>query len=174
MLALHEGLNQELKHRYGEAGRCIDTSVVHPMWARTAIIDSWESSLSAAKTAVLSPVAIADRVVEQILSGRGGQIYVPASATNFSGLRGWPTWVCASVASCSRRFLLTRLVSSRSRSLFEILRRLPRRSSRRRVRRSSERRSMVGIFVGHGFLVCKCVEISRMVITSRYIYSTIS
>jgi len=98
VLALHEGLNQELKHRYGDAGRCIDTSVVHPMWARTAIIDSWEGSLAAAKTAVLSPEAIADRVVEQILSGRGGQVYVPASATNFSGLRGWPTWVRARIA----------------------------------------------------------------------------
>lgn len=93
VLALHEGLNQELKWRYGEAGRCINTSIVHPMWARTKIIESWEASMALAKTVVLPPEAIAGPVVEQILSGRSGQLYCPPSAVQVTAVRGFPTWL---------------------------------------------------------------------------------
>ncbi|KAJ9649696.1 hypothetical protein H2199_000475 [Coniosporium tulheliwenetii] len=106
VLALHEGmsplshfsyvptsLNQELKHRYGPNGRCIQTTVVHPMWAQTPLVKSWEDSLMASKTITLPPSAIADPVVKQVLSGRAGQIYVPESAGKFAGIRGWPHWL---------------------------------------------------------------------------------
>jgi len=93
VLALHEGLNQELKHRYGPNGRCIQTSVVHPMWARTPLIKDWESSLVAAKTFILPPEEVADKIVRQVLSGRSGQVYVPSHMSYISGIRGFPAWL---------------------------------------------------------------------------------
>ena len=87
------GLNQELKHRYGPNGRCIQTSIVHPMWAQTPLVKDWESSLVASKTFVLPPSEVSDRIVKHVLSGRSGQIYVPEGNTRFSGIRGFPAWL---------------------------------------------------------------------------------
>lgn len=93
VLALHEGLNQELKHRYGPNGRCIQTSIVHPMWAQTPLVQNWQASLTAAKTVVLPAHLISDAVIAQVLSGKAGQIYVPSAMSRFSGVRGWPNWM---------------------------------------------------------------------------------
>lgn len=86
------GLNQELKHRYSN-GRCIQTSIVHPMWARTPLVDTWKSSLVKNKAPVLEPRQVADVVVKQILSGRAGQCYVPGKYSLASGVHGWPHWL---------------------------------------------------------------------------------
>jgi all-trans-retinol dehydrogenase (NAD+) len=86
------GLNSELKTRYAD-GRCIQTTIVHPMWAQTPLIKDWESSLVASKTFVLPPSAIANPVVKQVLSGKSGQLYVPEGVKKFSGIRGWPAWL---------------------------------------------------------------------------------
>lgn len=63
------------------------------MWAQTPLIKDWEDSLVAAKTAILPPAYVADEIVKQVLSGRSGQVYVPGTMRNASGVRGFPAWV---------------------------------------------------------------------------------
>ncbi|EOD50916.1 Short-chain dehydrogenase/reductase SDR [Neofusicoccum parvum] len=94
VLALHESLVQELKHRY----RCpeIKTSIVHPHFTRTKLIAGFEESLKKRKRAapLLEPQDVADRMVKQILSGKSGQIFIPESTRILIPLvRGLPTWL---------------------------------------------------------------------------------
>jgi all-trans-retinol dehydrogenase (NAD+) len=63
------------------------------MWAQTPLLKDWESSLIASKTYVLPASAVSDKIVKQVLSGRSGQVYVPDSSANFSGIRGFPAWL---------------------------------------------------------------------------------
>jgi len=63
------------------------------MWAQTPLIKDWESSLVASKTFILPPEEVADKVVKQVLSGRSGQVFVPGSMRNMSGIRGFPAWL---------------------------------------------------------------------------------
>jgi len=92
VLAFHEGLVQELKHRYG----CpeIKLSSVHPTFVNTSLCDSYMKSVRLEKALVLEPQDVAEAVVKQILSGRSGQLFLP----NFpiaiaSGVRAWPIWL---------------------------------------------------------------------------------
>lgn len=91
VLALHEGLGQELKHRYNAPQ--IKTSVVHPIYVNTRLITSWRESLRTAKATLLEPETVADAVVAQIVSGRSGQIVLPAWMGPAAGVRGWPDWL---------------------------------------------------------------------------------
>lgn len=91
VLALHEGLGQELKHRYKAPQ--IKTSIVHPIYVNTTLITSYRDSLSTAKATLIEPETVADAVVAQILSRKSGQIILPASMTPAAGARGWPVWL---------------------------------------------------------------------------------
>ena len=90
-LALHEGLTQELKHRYNAPE--IKTSVVHPTYVRTKLITTYESSLQNSRALVITPESVANSVVKQIFSGRSGQIFAPSWMSVASGARGWPKWL---------------------------------------------------------------------------------
>jgi all-trans-retinol dehydrogenase (NAD+) len=63
------------------------------MWAQTPLVKDWQASLVASKTHVLPPSEVSDRIVKQVLSGRSGQLYVPENVRNYSGVRGFPTWL---------------------------------------------------------------------------------
>lgn len=93
VLALHETLNQELKHRY----HCpeIKTAIVHPYFTRTNIIADFVEQIEKRKSApILEPQDVAAAMVEQILSGKGGQLFMPKSTSILIPLvRGLPTWV---------------------------------------------------------------------------------
>ncbi|OCL08753.1 NAD(P)-binding protein [Glonium stellatum] len=91
VFAFHEGLNQELKHRY--AAPAVLTTSVHPNWVRTPLVKSWENSLNKTKSDVLTPKTVADAIVNQILSCRGGQLIIPGNLAKLSGLRGWTNWL---------------------------------------------------------------------------------
>ncbi|GME26202.1 Short-chain dehydrogenase/reductase SDR [Neofusicoccum parvum] len=93
VLSLHEGLNVELRNRYGPAGKNIVTSIVHPMWAQTSIISSWEASLRRTRTKILKPTDISDKIVTQVLRGEPAQIYVPKSMSAYVGIKAWPHWL---------------------------------------------------------------------------------
>ncbi|EKG17194.1 Short-chain dehydrogenase/reductase SDR [Macrophomina phaseolina MS6] len=93
VLSLHEGLNVELRNRYGPAGKHIVASIIHPMWARTPLVESWEASLVQTRTKLLTPADIADKIVRQVLRGEPAQLYVPAYGTLFTGFRSWPNWL---------------------------------------------------------------------------------
>ncbi|KAF4307937.1 Short-chain dehydrogenase/reductase SDR [Botryosphaeria dothidea] len=93
VLALHEGLNVELRNRYGPAGKYIIASIIHPVWAQTPIIESWNASLKHSRAKIFKPSDIADKIVRQVLRGEPAQMYVPDSAALTTGIRGWPNWL---------------------------------------------------------------------------------
>jgi len=91
VFAFHEGLNQELKHRY--FAPAVLTTSVHPNWVRTPLVKPWENSLKKTKSEVLTPQTVADAIVNQILSCTSGQIIIPTNLDKVSGLRGWTNWL---------------------------------------------------------------------------------
>ncbi|KAF2703485.1 NAD(P)-binding protein [Pleomassaria siparia CBS 279.74] len=90
VLTLHEGLNQELKHVY-KAPR-VRTTVVHPSWVRTAMIQDLMDSGSW-KESTLEPSEVAAAIVKQVCSGYGGRLILPSSLWWVAGLRVFPMWV---------------------------------------------------------------------------------
>ncbi|KAK4991567.1 hypothetical protein LTR50_001762 [Elasticomyces elasticus] len=74
VLCLHEALGQELKAFHGTSTSQIRLTVVHPTFARTAILAGKEELLERAGLQILAPEVVADAVVKQVLSGRGGQL----------------------------------------------------------------------------------------------------
>ncbi|KAH7131577.1 putative short-chain dehydrogenases/reductase [Dactylonectria estremocensis] len=89
-LAFHEGLVQELKHRYNASN--INVSIVHPMWIRTPM---FEAVLKKGHFSdiLLEPHDVADVIVAQVIGGRSGQLFLPGYYSIGSMLRGLPTWV---------------------------------------------------------------------------------
>ena len=92
VVALHEGLRNELLSRY-ENGHTIANTTVHPSWHATGILKGFESKLAeyGIKPDPASNVSNAD--VEQVLAHRSGKIYMPRSAEAQSGTRQLPLWV---------------------------------------------------------------------------------
>lgn len=90
-LAFHESLASEIKHQYKAPN--VLTSVVHPNFVRTPLLDDFSGRLERAGVRMLTIDRIADEVVAHIKSRRGGQLVIPSSATGVSGIRGWPTWL---------------------------------------------------------------------------------
>lgn len=91
VLALHEGLTQELKHRYNAP--FIKASIIHPIYVRTKLITSYAGSLQRSRAVVIEPETVADAIVKQIWSKRSGQIVLPWWMHAASGARGWPAWL---------------------------------------------------------------------------------
>ncbi|KAH7007312.1 hypothetical protein EDB80DRAFT_576972 [Ilyonectria destructans] len=89
-LAFHEGLGQELKHRYS-AGN-VRTTVVHPYWVRTPMIENLIAS-KGFNGPVIEPEYVAKKVVNQVLGGRGGQLILPHRFGIVSAIRGFPIWL---------------------------------------------------------------------------------
>ena len=89
LLAFHEGLIQEIKYRYN----CpeIKTTIVHPGWTRTRLIQRIEKDLKKAGTPILDPKTVADAMVKQIMEVRSGQIILGPSIASM--LRALPTWL---------------------------------------------------------------------------------
>jgi len=92
VLALHEGLRNELLSRY-ENGFTIATTSVHPSWHATGIIKGFESKLAEHGIVADPPSNVARAVVEQVLAHRSGQIFMPRSAEGQAGTRRLPIWV---------------------------------------------------------------------------------
>ncbi|KAF6791392.1 hypothetical protein CMUS01_16231 [Colletotrichum musicola] len=88
-LVLHEGLAQELRHRY-KAPK-VRTSIIHPTYVRTALIDKVHRS-GKFKATILEPEDVVDRIFKQVKSGRSGQVYLPDSFSRAVGARAWPNW----------------------------------------------------------------------------------
>ena len=90
-LALHEGLGQELKHRFSAPE--IKTSIVQPTYVQTKLINSFAGSLQSSRALVIRPETVSNAIVKQILSGRSGQIVLPGWMGAAGGARGWPSWL---------------------------------------------------------------------------------
>lgn len=91
LLALHEGLNQELKYRY----KCpeIKTTIVHPGWTRSAITshEAIKAGLERAGASLLEPEDVADAMVKQIIAAKGGQIVLGPQIS--PKIRAFPMWL---------------------------------------------------------------------------------
>ncbi|KIY02808.1 uncharacterized protein Z520_01273 [Fonsecaea multimorphosa CBS 102226] len=94
VLSLHESLVAELATRHAsQGGHCIQASIVHPMWARTPLVGSWEKELARSRAPVLEPTEVASRVVAQVLRARSGSVFVPEKFWVGALLRAMPDWV---------------------------------------------------------------------------------
>lgn len=89
-LAFHEGLTCEIKHLHKARG--IKTSVVHPNFVRTAMTVPHATRIERTQK-MMSVEDISNPVLEQVFSGRGGQLVLPARLDIVTGIRGWPSWM---------------------------------------------------------------------------------
>ncbi|KAJ2992243.1 hypothetical protein NUW58_g2231 [Xylaria curta] len=90
-LAFHESLTCELKHCYKAPD--VLTTVVHPTFVSTPLIDKFAPHLKKSGAHLLTSEQVAEPIVAQLMSRRGGQLIIPSSMASFSGIRGWPTWL---------------------------------------------------------------------------------
>ncbi|KAI1609736.1 short chain dehydrogenase/reductase [Exophiala viscosa] len=91
-LYLHEGLRSELRDYY-ENGDCIQLTSVHPSWHSTGIIKDYEDKLRKFGVQIDPASNVSNAIVEQVLAGRSGQIYMPRSEVGNTGVRNYPLWV---------------------------------------------------------------------------------
>ncbi|OJJ08420.1 hypothetical protein ASPVEDRAFT_143698 [Aspergillus versicolor CBS 583.65] len=89
-LAFHEGLRQELRLWY-KAPK-VRTTIVHPLWVRTPMIQVLTDAGSEFKQPILTPEMVSEAVVKQVVSQRSGQIILPSYYTPLSMLRALPNW----------------------------------------------------------------------------------
>ncbi|KAF2138018.1 uncharacterized protein K452DRAFT_301399 [Aplosporella prunicola CBS 121167] len=92
LLGLHDGLNLELKHVY----RCpeIKTTIFHPHWTKTRLIDPFVPALQASGAQIMEPQQVADAILKQVFSGQSGQVFVPEEhSCTMPILRALPTWL---------------------------------------------------------------------------------
>lgn len=91
LLSLHEGLTQELKHRY----KCpqIKTTIVHPGWTRSAITahEAIRAGLKRTGAKLLEPENVADAMVKQIIAAKSGQVVLGPPMV--SKVRALPMWL---------------------------------------------------------------------------------
>jgi NAD(P)-dependent dehydrogenase (short-subunit alcohol dehydrogenase family) len=90
-LAFHESLACELKHCYKAPN--VLTTVVHPNFVRTPLVEDFADHLEQSGVRLLTSEQIADPIIAQLKSRRGGQLIIPKYAAAISGIRGWPTWL---------------------------------------------------------------------------------
>ena len=102
-LAFHEGLSQELSLWY-DAPK-VRTSIFHPAWVRTPLIESYASSEKVFKKSMLEPEVVAEAVVKQILTQRGGQIILPENKFVISLLRAFPHWIQRGITAAADKGL---------------------------------------------------------------------
>ncbi|KIY03121.1 uncharacterized protein Z520_01588 [Fonsecaea multimorphosa CBS 102226] len=91
-LFLSEGLRSELRGYY-ENGKCIQTTSVHPSWHATGIVKPLEAKLEQLGIKCDPASNVSDAVVEQVLAGRSGQIFMPRTEESRTRVRDWPLWL---------------------------------------------------------------------------------
>ncbi|KAF2673110.1 NAD(P)-binding protein [Microthyrium microscopicum] len=91
VMAFHEGLGQEIKHIYKTPG--VLNTVVHPSWVRTPLVAGYEDHLDKTQGGLMRVDVIGKKIVNQILSCRGGQLIIPSKLRIAAGIRGNPNWL---------------------------------------------------------------------------------
>ncbi|KAF5600597.1 short-chain dehydrogenase reductase [Fusarium pseudoanthophilum] len=99
VLALHEGLAQELKHSY-KAPK-VRISIVHPTYIRTPMMAKVIQAKAFAST-LLEPEAVVDKLFNHIINAKSGQVFIPDRLWTAAGMRGWPAWLQALVRRSQR------------------------------------------------------------------------
>ncbi|KAI9716593.1 MAG: hypothetical protein M1828_007626 [Chrysothrix sp. TS-e1954] len=101
-MAFHEGLTQELKHRYNAP--YVKTTSVHPYWVKTNLINDWEESLRKINNPIMTPEFAAKHIAKAILSGQSSQFVLPPTGmlNAVVGSRGWPIWMQEAMRDSTR------------------------------------------------------------------------
>lgn len=71
----------------------MSSSVIHPLWVRTPMIDAVLKAGKHWTQPVMGPEEVSSAVIEQLVSGNGGQVVVPSSYGLASLVRGLPNWL---------------------------------------------------------------------------------
>lgn len=89
LTAFHEGLTQELKHRY----KCpqIKTTIVYPTWTRTRLITAIEKGIQSTRAPIMDTKDVADAMVNQIIAAKSGQLILGPSIA--ATVRALPIWL---------------------------------------------------------------------------------
>lgn len=91
LLAFHEGLTTELKHRY----KCpeVKTTIVHPNWTKSAITEheALQLGLKRIGAKVLETDFVAKAMVDQILAGKSGSLILGPWLS--PKVRALPLWI---------------------------------------------------------------------------------
>ncbi|KLO80320.1 a retinal short-chain dehydrogenase/reductase [Fusarium fujikuroi] len=90
LVAFHEGLTQDLKHRYN--ARDVLTSIVFPYWVRTPLIQNLTTH-STFQDPLQEPKEAAEAIVDHVLKGHRGDLFLPGYAGLLCGIRGFPAWM---------------------------------------------------------------------------------
>ena len=91
VMSLHEGLMAELRHRYDAPN--VKASIVHPTYVNTRLLLGLDKELKENGGVVVGVPTVANAIVRQILSARGGRVVVPESLGTARLIRGMPTWL---------------------------------------------------------------------------------
>jgi len=102
-LYLNDGLRAELRALHGSAGRTIQTTSVHPSWHATGIVKPFEDRLSKFGIQCDPASNVSDAVVEQVLAGRSGKIFMPRTEEAKEGVRSYPIWLQDVLLALDRR-----------------------------------------------------------------------
>ncbi|KAJ3535317.1 hypothetical protein NM208_g7185 [Fusarium decemcellulare] len=102
LLAFHEGLVQDLKHRYNT--RNIIVSIIHPYWVRTPLIQNLTAHPTF-RDPLEEPEHVAAEVVDHVMGCRGGQLFIPGYGALFGGIRAFPMWLQEGIRDRTARVL---------------------------------------------------------------------
>ncbi|RAH81372.1 NAD(P)-binding protein [Aspergillus japonicus CBS 114.51] len=100
-LAFHEGLGQEIRHWYKRPG--VKTSVIHPYWVRTPMIQQLTDAGDLFKQPVMTVERVATAITRQVVSGKSGQVILPEAYSVASMVRAFPTWLQEHVRGLSSK-----------------------------------------------------------------------
>ena len=81
---------------YGDVPGLSFYSVVNPGWIRTPLAKPLLEK-PGFKDSVLEPEEVVSAIVNQVVSGKSGQLILPKSLAFMSTLRSWPWWMQNSV-----------------------------------------------------------------------------
>lgn len=88
-LSFHEGLSAELSTRYNAPK--VRTVVVNQGYTKTPLFEGYNNT-KGFMLPTLEPETVAEAIVRQVLSGKSGQIILPAMARGLPALAAFPHW----------------------------------------------------------------------------------
>lgn len=71
----------------------MSSSIVHPFWVRTPMIDVILKAGKHWNKPVMGPEKVSSAVIKQLVSGNGGQVILPSYLSLASLVRGLPSWI---------------------------------------------------------------------------------
>jgi short-subunit dehydrogenase len=90
-LAFHESLTAELRHCYKAPN--VLTTVVHPNFVRTPLIEHLADRLERSGVNMLTSEHVAEDILAGLCSNKGGQLVVPKHMSRVTSFRAWPAWM---------------------------------------------------------------------------------